>query len=195
MRQMPSQSIVGVGFFYTCKAVFGAALFCLWMGGCGSVGEIVSGSPPEQVNSIPAVQTPANFEIALKDIQTAQAAGKIRPDMALFNTGVVLAHPSNPKKDYPKALVSFKTVVTDYPKSAWLEQSKSWIQVIEQQQKVIEQQQKVSDERQKITEEKRALARERELLSQERQKQNYTNERSRQLDLEIEKRRRQSLGK
>ncbi|MGH7875203.1 MAG: hypothetical protein ACREQO_23670, partial [Candidatus Binatia bacterium] len=105
-----------------------------------------------------------------------------------FNTGVVLAHPSNPKKDYPRALVSFKSLVADYPKSAWMEQSKSWIQVIEQQQRI-------SDERQKIAEEKRALAREREMLSQERQKQNYTNERSRQLDLEIEKRRRQSLSK
>jgi hypothetical protein len=147
----------------------------------------VRGSAANQLDK-PIVQAPANFDVALKETQTAQAAGKIAVDVALFNTGVILAHPSNPKKDYPRAIVSFKALVAEHPQSALVEQSKTWIQVLEQQQKV-------SDEKQKIEEEKRALIREREMLVQERQKQNYNNAKSRQLDLEIERRRRQSLGK
>jgi hypothetical protein len=132
----------------------------------------------------------------------ALAAGKMAPDIALYNTGFLLAHPANPKKDYPKAIHSFHTLVAEHPRSSLLEPAKTWIQVLEQQQKLAEQQQKVAEqqqkvveERRKVAEEKRALDREREILSQERQRLNYASEKSRQLDLEIEKRRRQTLGK
>ena len=60
---------------------------------------------------------------------------------------------------------------------------------------MLEQQQKNEQERHRLAEEKRALSRERELLSQERQRLHYANEKSQQLDLEIERRRRQSLSK
>jgi hypothetical protein len=138
---------------------------------------------------------PANFEVALKENQMALGAGKMAPDIALYNTGVLLAHPSNPKKDYPKAIHSFQTLIAEHPRSSLHEPAKTWIQVLEQQQKVAEQQQKVAEDRRKLAEEKRALDREREMLSQERQKLNYATEKSRQLDLEIEKRRRQTLSR
>jgi hypothetical protein len=79
-------------------------------------------------------------------------------------------------------------LVADYPRSVLVEQSKTWIQVLEQQQKLAE-------DKQKIAEEKRILSRQREILLQERQKFNYANEKSQQLDMEIEKRRRQSLSR
>ena len=82
----------------------------------------------------------------------------------------------------------FQTLVAEHPRSVLVEQSQTWIQVLQQQQKL-------ADEKQKIAEEKRALSRQREMLLQERQKLNYTNEKSQQLDIEIEKRRRQSLSK
>jgi hypothetical protein len=166
----------------------GAAVICLVLVSCTKITEIVPGPGSEQVNHPLITTTPANFEIALQENQTALAAGKIPPDIALYNTGFILAHPSNPKKDYPKAILSFQTLVAEHPRSSLLEPAKTWIQVLEQQQKVAE-------ERRKLTEEKRALDREREMLSQERQKLNYASEKSRQLDLEIEKRRRQTLGK
>jgi hypothetical protein len=127
------------------------------------------------------VQTPTNFETALKQNQAALAARQGPPDVALYNIGVILAHQSNPKRDPAKALYSFRTLLSDHPRSAYAEQSKTWIQVLDQQQK--------------LAEEKRALAREKEMLLQERQKLTYANEKSQQLDIEIEKRRRQLLGK
>lgn len=189
MRRDTRRRIYGTKSFHLDQDSYGllTAIFCLGLVGCTNIGEIVRGSAANQLEK-PIVQAPANFDVALKETQTAQAAGKIAVDVALFNTGVILAHPSNPKKDYPRAIVSFKALVAEHPQSALVEQSKTWIQVLEQQQKV-------SDEKQKIEEEKRALIREREMLVQERQKQNYNNAKSRQLDLEIERRRRQSLGK
>jgi hypothetical protein len=165
------------------------AMACLTLVSCAKTVENVQVAGSEQVSRSPIVMTtPANFDVALKENQTGLATGKIPPDVALYNTGFLLAHPSNPKKDYPKAILSFQTLLAEHPRSSLLEPAKTWIQVLEQQQKVAE-------ERRKLAEEKRALDREREMLSQERQKLNYASEKSRQLDLEIEKRRRQSLSK
>jgi hypothetical protein len=178
-------------WLYGTAAVIACAAFI----SCAKITEIVGGPGPEQVGHTsivtapPSIVTaPANFDAALKENQTALAAGKIAPDIALYNTGFLLAHPSNSKKDYPKAIHSFQTLIAEHPRSSLLEPAKTWIQVLEQQQKVVE-------ERRKLVEEKRALEREREMLVQERQKLNYASEKSRQLDLEIEKRRRQTLGK
>ena len=166
-----------------------AAIACLALVFCAKIIENVRAPGSGQVSHSPIVMTtPANFDVALKENQTALAAGKIAPAVALYNTGFLLAHPSNPKKDYPKAILSFQTLLAEHPRSSLIEPAKTWIQVLEQQQKVAE-------ERRKVAEEKRALEREREMLSQERQKLNYASEKSRQLDLEIEKRRRQTLSK
>jgi hypothetical protein len=134
------------------------------------------------------VQTPTNFETALKQNLAALAERRGPQDLALYNIGVILAHPSNPKRDQIKAINSFKLLVSDYPRSTYVEQSRVWIDVLEQQQKLKE-------DRQKLAEEKRSLLREKEILAQERQKLHYANEKSQQLDMEIEKRRRQSLSR
>ena len=136
----------------------------------------------------PVVQTPTDFETALKQNQAALAARRGAPDAALYNIGVILAHPSNPKKDQTKALQSFKLLLAEHPRSTFAEPAKTWVQVLEQQQKI-------NEEKQKLAEEKRALNRERDMLQQERQKLHYANEKSQQLDMEIEKRRRQLLSK
>jgi hypothetical protein len=178
-----------------CLCGMAAAIASLAPVSCAKITEIVRGPGPEQVGhpSIatappPIMTAPANFDAALKENQTALAAGKIAPDIALYNIGFIWAHPSNPKRDSSKAIHSFQTLVAEHPRSSLLEPAKTWIQVLEQQQKVAE-------ERRKLAEEKRGLDKEREMLAQERQKLNYANEKSRQLDLEIERRRRQTLSK
>jgi hypothetical protein len=134
----------------------------------------------------PIVQTPSDFETALKQNQAALTERKGAEDLALYNIGVILAHPENSKRDPGKAINSFKVLVAEYPRSIYAEPSKVWIDLLEQQRKLKE-------ERQKLAEEKRGLTREKETLVQERQKLYYENEKSQQLDMEIEKRRRQSL--
>ncbi len=131
---------------------------------------------------------PSNFDQALKENQKVLVENKGQPDVALYNIGVIFAHSANPKKDYSRALLSFKTLIKDHPSSPRAEPAKVWIQAIEQNQKATE-------EGHKLTEDKRALARERDQLTQERNKLNYAIEKSRQLDAEIEKRRKQSLNR
>jgi hypothetical protein len=170
-----------------CLYGMGLALVSLAFTSCGTITP-GTGSGSEQPGHSSLVTAPANFEVALKENQAALASGKIAPDVALYNTGFIWAHPANPKKDSAKAIHSFQTLVAEHPRSSLLEPAKTWIQILEQQQKIVE-------ERRKLTEEKRTLDKEREMLAQERQKLNYANEKSRQLDLEIEKRRRQTLSK
>jgi tetratricopeptide (TPR) repeat protein len=128
------------------------------------------------------------YEAAMKENQQLLSEGKAPGDMALYNIGLISACSLNPKKDYLKAVDTFKKLVSQYPHSSFVEEAKVWIQVLEEHQKIAE-------ERQKFLEEKRNLTREREILSQEREKLKYTVEKSRQLDIEIEKRRRQTQSR
>jgi outer membrane protein assembly factor BamD (BamD/ComL family) len=179
------------------------ALHLLWSAALMAALLAFSGCTTVQVESTPAPEkiiTPepfahatslfndGNYDAAFKENQRLLAEKKAPPDVALFNMGLISAYSSNPKKDYPRALNSFKTLAQQYPSSPLTEQAKVWIQVIEEHQRI-------TDERQKLVEEKRTLTREREFLSQEREKLKYIAEKSRQVDLEIEKRRRQTLRK
>ena len=174
----------------------GALTAVVWLIGCATIGEQMpqkEAQPhkeiqPEYLEHSKTLFAEGKYEAALQENQNALAQAKGAPDAALFNMGLISAYSQNPKKDYPKALQSFKALVAQHPRSRYAEQGKVWIQVLEEHQKV-------TDERQKLVEEKRALTRERELLSQERERLKYTAEKSRQLDLDIEKRRRKSLNR
>jgi hypothetical protein len=157
---------------------------CLFLIGCTAGGMTLR--PDAELQ--PIGQAPSNFDTAVKQNQAALLERKGPPDVALYNIGLILSHPSNPKKDPPKALHSFRTLIAEHPRSPFGDQAKTWILVLEQQQKN-------ADEKQRLIEERRALSREREMLALERQKLNYASEKSQQLDLEIERRRRQSLSK
>jgi TolA-binding protein len=121
------------------------------------------------------------YEAAYNENQKILQDGGGAPDLALFNMGMISAHSGNPKKNYLRALSSFRTLVKDYPQSSMAEPAKTWIQVLE--------------EYQKMADEKRSMAKEKESLVQEKDKLKYTIEKSRQVDVEIEKRRRETLRK
>lgn len=57
-------------------------------------------------------------------------------DEALFNMGLILAHPENPKKDYGKSLFFFKKLVADFPKSAWIDRAKIWSGILQENEKL-----------------------------------------------------------
>ena len=151
---------------------------CLLIAGC-AMGDWFSEPDARPRGAI--VQTPGNFDAALRQNQVALAERRGAQDVALYNIGLILAHPLNPRRDYGKAAQSFNALVTEHPRSAYVDQAKTWIHVLELQQKLVD--------------ERRALNREKELLQQERQRLNYATEKSHQLDIEIDRRRRQSLGR
>jgi len=136
-----------------------------------------------------------NYEAALKENQKLLSEGKAPADIALYNMALIFACSLNPKKDYLKALDTFQKLVNQYPDSSFAEEVKVWIQVLEEHQKVADERQKFLVENRKFLEENRNLTREKEILSQEREKLKYTVEKSRQLDIEIEKLRRQTQSR
>jgi outer membrane protein assembly factor BamD (BamD/ComL family) len=153
--------------------------------GCSSMTHLSESSAPtaEKRAAFEAVNllvSEGQYDAAYNETQKIMKEGAA-PDVALFNLGMISAHSANPKKNYPRALSHFRTVIKEYPQSPLAEPAKTWIQVIE--------------EYQRISEEKRLLVREREALLQEKEKLKYANEKSRQVDVEVEKRRRELLRK
>lgn len=97
-------------------------------------------------------------------------------DTALFHMALVYAHPGNPKKDYRKALALLQKLQADYPRTPWAEHAKVWEGVLQSNEKLIQANEKLSESNQRLT--------------QAVEKLNQLIEKSRQIDLEIENKRR-----
>jgi TolA-binding protein len=50
--------------------------------------------------------------------------------------GLILAHPGNSKKDYAKSLALFKRLMKDHPRSPWTEQAQAWVGVLQENEKL-----------------------------------------------------------
>jgi len=112
-----------------------------------------------------------NYEDAVKENQRVLSVfeNKAPADEALFNLALIHSHVENPQKDYRKAMNLFSKLVKDYPQSPFAEQSKVWIGVLQVHDKLSQENEKLTQANQKLT----------ELI-----------ERSKQVDLEIEEKKR-----
>jgi len=171
--------------------LYGAAplILCTFIAGCSITGNMSQGSD----TSIDALIIPSNFDQALKENQKVLIDAKGERDVALYNIGVISAHSANPKKDYSRALLAFRTLAKEYPSSWRTEQARLWIQALEEGQKSTAEAQKLAEEKRALARVRDQLTQERDQLTQERNKLNYAIEKSRQLDAAVEKRRKQSL--
>lgn len=106
-----------------------------------------------------------NYEAALKENQRGfSLSGKNPPgDEALFNIGLIYAHSGNPKKDYGKAILFFNKLTKDCPQSPWVEQARIWTAVLQENEK----------------------------LKQSIENLNQVMEKSKQVDIEIEEKKRE----
>ena len=69
-----------------------------------------------------------DYEGSLRESQRVLGLLKDQPpaDTAIFNMGLVYAHPKNPKKDNKRAIFFFSRVIKGYPDGPWAEQAKIW---------------------------------------------------------------------
>lgn len=106
-----------------------------------------------------------DYEGSLKENQEILSLSGQNPpgDEAIFNMGLIYAHFGNPKKDYNKSIGFFKRLVKEYPQSPFAEQAKVW----------------------------RGILQENEKLNQTIQKLNQVIEESKQVDIEVEERKRE----
>jgi tetratricopeptide (TPR) repeat protein len=74
-----------------------------------------------------------DYEGSLRESQKVLALLKDQPpaDTAIFNMGLIYAHPKNPKKDNKRAIYYFSRVIKGYPDSTWAEQAKIWVGVLD----------------------------------------------------------------
>jgi len=79
-----------------------------------------------------------NYEGALRENQKILSlSGQNSPrDEALFNIGLIYAHPANTKKDYGKSLTFFRRLIKDHPQSPWVEQAKIWVGMLQENEKL-----------------------------------------------------------
>ena len=92
-----------------------------------------------------------HYEGALWENQRALTLAAKNPpaDEALFNQGLIHAHPGNPRKDFDKSLSIFKRLVYEYPGSSWAEEAKAWVGILQENERLqtlIQQSKKVDVE-------------------------------------------------
>ena len=74
-----------------------------------------------------------DYEGSLRENQKVLVLLKDQPpaDTAIFNMGLVYAHPKNPKRDNKRAIYFFNQVIKGYPDGPWTEQAKIWAGVLD----------------------------------------------------------------
>ena len=74
-----------------------------------------------------------DYEGSLRESQKVLGLLKDQPpaDTAIFNMGLIYAHPKNPKKDNKRAIYFFNRVIKGYPEGPWAEQAKIWVGVLD----------------------------------------------------------------
>ena len=106
-----------------------------------------------------------DYDGALKENQKILSLSGQNPpgDEALFNMGLIYAHFGNPKKEYGRSIGFFKKLMKDYPHSPLVVQARIWTGILQENEK----------------------------LSQTIQKLNQVIEESKQVDIEIEEKKRE----
>jgi len=81
-----------------------------------------------------------DYEGFLKENEKALSLPGNKPpkDEALFNLGLVYAHPGNPKKDYGKSIGFFNRLVKEYPQSPLSDQARIWVGVLQESERLNE---------------------------------------------------------
>jgi len=82
--------------------------------------------------------TEGNYEGALMENQRILSLSGQNPpaDEALFNMGLIHAHPGYGKRDIIKSLALFKRLIKDHPRSPWVEQAKTWVGLLQENEKL-----------------------------------------------------------
>lgn len=120
-----------------------------------------------------------DFEGSLKEHQKALSLSGRNPpgDEALFQIGLIYAHPENSKKDYEKSLDQFKRLIKDYPQSPRIDEARIWAGILQENQKL-----KHANDR---------LGQANEKLNQTIENLNQLIQKSKQVDIEIEEKKRE----
>jgi outer membrane protein assembly factor BamD (BamD/ComL family) len=79
-----------------------------------------------------------DYEGALRENQRVLSLYDNAPpgDEALFNTGLLYAHPNYPKRDYKKSIDLFRRLMKMFPHSPLAGQAKAWIGILQENERL-----------------------------------------------------------
>ena len=147
-----------------------------------------------------------DFAGSLRTYQSVAVAAQDKPpaDVAVYRMGLLYAHPQNPQRDLNKALASFSQVISEYPRSPWVESARVWVGVLKEtedakrdieksRQAIDKSKREVEQSRQAMEKSKQEIERSRlelEKIKQEIEKTKEVIEKSKQVDIEIDQKQR-----
>jgi len=117
-----------------------------------------------------------DFEGALKEVERALALSNGEPpgDESLFLIGLIYVHPANSRRDLVKSSGFFERLTKDYPQSLWAEQAKIWTGMFRENDRLNQMIDKLNESVKKL---------------------NEVIEKSKQVDIEIEEKKKREKGK
>jgi TolA-binding protein len=78
-----------------------------------------------------------DFKTSLKESRTAyRLYPQLLGDEALYQLGMVYAHPANPERDYQKSKEAFREILQKYPHSNIETEAEVWVMVLQEIQKL-----------------------------------------------------------
>jgi outer membrane protein assembly factor BamD (BamD/ComL family) len=93
-----------------------------------------------------------DFEGSLRENQTIVSFYHDRSsaEEALFMLGLIHIHPANPKKEFGKSFDLMKRLVKEYPNSIFTQQAKAWIGIFQLNEKISKENEKLIKEYEKL---------------------------------------------
>lgn len=143
-----------------------ACMIFISLAGCATLKEMeAKRETPEYFITAQKLLDQGDYEGALRENEKVLSLyDNISPgDEALFNIGLIYAHYGYPKRDYKKSLDLFKRLVKTFPQSPLAGQAKLWIGILQ----------------------------ENERLNREIEELNKTIKKSKQVDIEIEEKKKE----
>jgi hypothetical protein len=105
-------------------------------------------------------------------------------DEALFNIALIYADHRNPERDYEKSSDFFKKLLTDYPESPMVEQSRIWLLTLSE---ILSHGRKIKELRQKLMSKEKVIRD----LGEELERLKERLERLKQVDIQLERKKRE----
>ena len=145
-----------------------------------------------------------DFNMSLKESLTAyRLYPQLLGDEALFQLGIVYAHPANPEKDYEKSKEAFRELLHKYPHSNLETEAEVWIMVLQEIQElnqametknneIIQMQNHLNKQRLQLNEMRRDYKRRLEVKEQKIKDLNQNLEQLKEVDLTIDEKKRQT---
>lgn len=107
--------------------LFLACLILIAVPGCSGLQGMLSRPDTWQANQQLAA---GNFEAAEQQYREIIRLYPRAADESLFRIGVIQAHPRNPKKDYGKAVGTFRQLAAEHPRSDWRPPAEAFIAIL-----------------------------------------------------------------